>query len=82
MNTTISRIKTFFTTLNKWQTVVLILGIGVTAWLLITNFVFKPTCMNAMCPAVDPTLWPRIGFLAVCTVLAIWLLKDPKPKEQ
>lgn len=68
----------FFRDLNKWQAVVLLVGIGVTVWLLLQAYVFKPVCLNAMCPSVDPTLWPRIGFLAICTVLAIWLLKDPK----
>lgn len=76
------KIKHFFTTLNKWQAIVLILGIGVAGWLLIQQYMFKPVCMNAMCPAVDPSLWPRIGFLAICTILAIWLLKDPVKKEQ
>lgn len=59
----------------------MILAVGVAAWVLLKAYVFRGDCLNSMCPAHDPTVWPRLGFLAVCTVLALWLLKTPASQE-
>jgi hypothetical protein len=82
MNKIISPVLTFFKTMNKWQAIVLIIAIGVAIWVLLQAYVFRPLCLNAMCPAQDPTVWPRIGFLVISAVLAIWILKSPKAKSE
>ncbi len=82
MNNILSLILTFFKTLNKWQAVVLLVAVGVAAWVLIQAHMLKPACLNTMCPANDPTVWPRIGFLAISAVLALWILKTPKSKSE
>ena len=67
--------------INKWQAVVLILAIGVAAWVLLKAYVFRGSCLHSICPVYDPTVWPRLAFLAVCTVLALWLLKTSPASE-
>jgi hypothetical protein len=77
----LSLVRSFLVSLNKWQIVVVILAVGVIAWLLLQQTIFKPSCLNTMCPAHDPSLLPRIGFLLICSAIAIWLLKTPHTSE-
>ena len=55
----------------------MILAVGVAAWVLIKGYFMRPSCLYSMCPVHDPTVWPRLGFLLICTILALWLLKTP-----
>jgi hypothetical protein len=75
------QIKPFLASLNKWQIMVIILATAVIAWLLLQQYMFKPLCLNSMCPTLNSSLWPRIAFLVVCSAIAIWLFKTPQKSE-
>jgi hypothetical protein len=67
--------------MNRGQRIVLVVfGLAV-IWMYIQTQVFKPLCLNMLCPANDRFISLRVGVLFGATALALWALKSPKRSE-